>query len=111
MTSTSMPISWDRWSSPRAMRNGLRHGRRCRISGSRGELDLRYTCAGPMPRPIATRVRAHAHGLELSEERVVPLWVGAMHYWRHPPSDWGAGLDAIKAMGLKLVDTYVPWGV
>lgn len=39
------------------------------------------------------------------------MWAGAMHYWRHAPEDWGACLDAMKAMGLRLVDTYVPWGV
>jgi beta-galactosidase len=42
---------------------------------------------------------------------IVPLWAGAMHYWRHAPEDWGPCLDAMKAMGLRLVDTYVPWGV
>jgi beta-galactosidase len=42
---------------------------------------------------------------------IVPLYAGAMHYWRHPPDEWGAGLDAIKALGLGLVDTYVPWAV
>lgn len=39
------------------------------------------------------------------------MWAGAMHYWRHAPEDWSACLDAMKAMGLRLVDTYVPWGV
>src|SRR3954470_20838866 len=42
---------------------------------------------------------------------LLPLWAGAMHYWRHAPEDWGPCLDAMKAMGLRLVDTYVPWGV
>jgi beta-galactosidase len=34
-----------------------------------------------------------------------------MHYWRHPPHDWRPCLQAIKDMGLRLVDTYIPWGV
>jgi beta-galactosidase len=34
-----------------------------------------------------------------------------MHYWRHPASEWRAGLEAIKNMGLHLLDTYIPWGV
>jgi beta-galactosidase len=34
-----------------------------------------------------------------------------MHYWRHPQAEWRAGLEAMRAMGLRLVDTYVPWGV
>jgi len=33
-----------------------------------------------------------------------------MHYWRLEPSTWGAGLDALRAMGMRVVDTYVPWG-
>jgi beta-galactosidase len=33
-----------------------------------------------------------------------------MHYFRHPPSDWGPALDAIASIGLRLVDVYVPWG-
>lgn len=45
------------------------------------------------------------------EPEVVPLWAGAMHYWRHAPEHWAPCLDAMKAMGLRVVDTYVPWGV
>jgi beta-galactosidase len=33
-----------------------------------------------------------------------------MHYWRLEPSAWGPGLDAMRAMGMRVVDTYVPWG-
>jgi beta-galactosidase len=39
------------------------------------------------------------------------MWAGAMHYWRHPPHEWRAGLESMKAMGLRLLDTYVPWGI
>lgn len=63
------------------------------------------------PSPAKT-VEVHPHGLLLRDtNEVVPLWAGAMHYWRHAPEDWGACLDAMKAMGLRLVDVYVPWGV
>jgi beta-galactosidase len=58
----------------------------------------------------ARQVALHPHGLSLGGE-VVPLWCGAMHYWRHAPEEWGPCLDAMKAMGLRVVDTYVPWGV
>jgi beta-galactosidase len=62
-----------------------------------------------------SRVRLHPHGLELDHEEArgeaLPLYAGAMHYWRHSPEDWGPGLDAMKAIGFRLVDTYVPWGV
>ena len=56
-------------------------------------------------------VDVHPHGLALRDGEVVPLWAGAMHYWRHSPEQWGPCLDAMKAMGLRVVDTYIPWGV
>jgi beta-galactosidase len=49
-------------------------------------------------------------GLSLAGE-VLPLLAGSMHYFRHDPATWRAGLEAIAGMGLHLVDTYVPWGV
>ncbi|MFO0666884.1 MAG: beta-galactosidase [Polyangiaceae bacterium] len=65
------------------------------------------------------RVRVCREGLLLGPGKdgidppnpVVPLYAGAMHYWRHAPEEWGACLDAVRAMGLRLVDTYVPWGI
>jgi len=62
------------------------------------------------PGPPA-RVTLSPHGLDLGEGEILPLWAGAMHYWRHPQRDWRAGLEAMRAMGLRVVDTYVPWGV
>jgi beta-galactosidase len=56
------------------------------------------------------RVKSHPQGLDLPKHGNVPLWVCEMHYWRHPQSEWGKGLDAIRAMGMRMVDTYVPWG-
>jgi beta-galactosidase len=58
-----------------------------------------------------TRVLLHPHGLDLGNGEVLPLWAGAMHYWRHPRSAWRPGLEAMRAMGLRLLDTYVPWSV
>ncbi|HLK40147.1 MAG TPA: beta-galactosidase, partial [Polyangiaceae bacterium] len=49
--------------------------------------------------------------MDLGTGDSVPLWAGAMHYWRHPQGEWRGGLEAMKAMGLRLLDTYVPWGV
>ena len=34
-----------------------------------------------------------------------------MHYWRLPVDAWRDGLRALKAMGVPMVETYVPWGV
>jgi beta-galactosidase len=51
------------------------------------------------------------HGLDLGDGKVLPLWAGAMHYWRNRPGEWIVGLRAMHAMGLRLVDTYVPWGI
>jgi beta-galactosidase len=57
------------------------------------------------------RVRLDPRGLDLGGGEILPLYSGAMHYFRHPPADWGRGLDAICSMGLRLVDVYVPWAV
>ncbi len=34
---------------------------------------------------------------------------GEMHFWRLPPSAWKSILQQIKAMGLKIISTYVCW--
>ena len=71
--------------------------------------------APPNRRPKGQRsVEPVRAGLSLAESEglpreTLPLYAGAMHYWRHPPEEWGPGLDAIKSLGLRVVDTYVPW--
>lgn len=55
-------------------------------------------------------MKLHPHGIDLGERGILPLFCGAMHYWRHSPSQWAAGLDAMRAIGFRIVDTYVPWG-
>ena len=37
---------------------------------------------------------------------MLPLWAGAMHYWRHPVTSWRPGLEAMRAMGLRVLDTF-----
>ncbi len=65
-----------------------------------------------LPARAKQRVRLSPHGLDLGGgQPTLPLWAGAMHYWRHPVGEWRACLEAMRAMGLRLVDTYVPWGV
>jgi beta-galactosidase len=49
-------------------------------------------------------------GLRLGGE-LVPLLSGSVHYWRLPRSAWKPALDALKSLGARLVDTYVPWSV
>ena len=44
-------------------------------------------------------------------ERIVPLRSGAVHYWRLRPESWGDALDQIVALGLPMVESYVPWAV
>jgi beta-galactosidase len=67
---------------------------------------------------VATRATARlhrgvtlAHGGLVVDGAAVPLVAGSVHYWRLDPRDWRACLDATKALGVRLVDTYVPWGV
>ena len=56
------------------------------------------------------RVKLVRGGVDLGDE-VVPLLAGAVHYWRLARSDWRACLLALRGLGLRLVDVYVPWGV
>jgi beta-galactosidase len=50
-------------------------------------------------------------GLKLENGRSLPFYAGAMHYWRVDPSVWATCLRAMHALGLTLVETYVPWRV
>ena len=56
------------------------------------------------------RTRFDEHGLVVGERRL-PFYAGAMHYWRVPPARWAAQLHALHALGLTIVETYVPWRV
>ena len=49
-------------------------------------------------------------GIILSGQEV-PLYAGSVHYWQLEPQDWRPCLQALVGMGLRLVDTYIPWGV
>ncbi|AUX26212.1 hypothetical protein SOCEGT47_067730 [Sorangium cellulosum] len=55
-------------------------------------------------------VRLVPGGLEIGG-KLVPLYAGSLHYWRLDPTDWRACLEATRALGLRLVDIYVPWAV
>src|SRR5262249_33492625 len=49
-------------------------------------------------------------GLRLGE-RVLPLRSGAVHYFRLAPTRWRRALESLRALGLEMVESYVPWGV
>src|SRR5687767_11057856 len=44
-------------------------------------------------------------------DREVPLYSGAMHYWRLERDAWEPGLRQLRDLGLPIVETYVPWQV
>lgn len=60
--------------------------------------------------PEGPRVKLAPGGLELNGQ-VLPLYAGSVHYWRLEPRAWRSALVSAKSMGLRLIDTYVPWGV
>jgi beta-galactosidase len=41
----------------------------------------------------------------------LPFYAGAMHYWRVPAARWAGCLATMRALGLTIVETYVPWRV
>lgn len=49
------------------------------------------------------------NGLFIDGRRRVPLISGEFHYWRVARENWDAVFDAIRAMGLSVVSSYVPW--
>ena len=44
-------------------------------------------------------------------DKPVPLIAGSVHYWRLDPQDWRACLEATRALGVRLIDVYIPWNV
>ena len=42
---------------------------------------------------------------------VVPLYSGSVHYWRLEREVWKAALVETKKLGVRIIDTYIPWGV
>lgn len=63
-----------------------------------------------MPEPRPAKVTLSRCGLVLGDE-VVPLHSGSVHYFRHSRALWKTILSELAALGARLVDTYVPWGV
>src|SRR6186713_1826991 len=61
-------------------------------------------------RRTAQRISLCREGIRLGTE-VVPLLAGSVHYFRLEPEDWRPALQALRSLGLRLVDAYVPWSV
>src|SRR5215471_12127195 len=40
-----------------------------------------------------------------------PLYAGALHYFRLPKNAWQPALESLAALGVRFVDTVVPWVV
>ncbi|MFO0611774.1 MAG: beta-galactosidase [Polyangiaceae bacterium] len=55
-------------------------------------------------------VRFVRGGLKIGDTEV-PLYVASVHYWRLEPAHWRACLTAVKSLGMRFVDTYIPWAV
>ncbi|MET0390208.1 MAG: beta-galactosidase [Polyangiales bacterium] len=64
--------------------------------------------AGPPSQSEAPKLSARA--LQLGQLQV-PLYSGAVHYFRLKPTAWRPALEALKSLGLNMVETYIPWGV
>ncbi|MBN8612299.1 MAG: beta-galactosidase [Deltaproteobacteria bacterium] len=60
------------------------------------------------PRPA--KVAITAHGLRVGD-REIPIHAGAMHYWRLDREAWRPAMKELHALGLPIVETYVPWQV
>jgi beta-galactosidase len=41
----------------------------------------------------------------------VPVYSGAVHYWRLERERWSAILNRVKSLGFGMVETYIPWSV
>lgn len=55
-------------------------------------------------------VTVSATGL-LVDGRHVPVYCGAVHYWRLERALWPRILDRVHSLGFGMVETYIPWSV
>jgi beta-galactosidase len=62
------------------------------------------------PPSIANGPTLVGRALQLGQQQV-PLYSGAVHYFRLKPSAWRPALEGLKSLGINMVETYVPWGV
>ncbi len=55
-------------------------------------------------------VRVSEHQFRIGEQ-VIPLYSGAVHYWRLDRAKWEDILDKVKDAGFTAITTYIPWEV
>jgi len=66
---------------------------------------------GPRRRGFAmamAEIKVHEGALRVGDERV-PFVCGEVHYWRLNPHRWAGILERVRALGVEMVATYVPW--
>jgi beta-galactosidase len=49
-------------------------------------------------------------GLSL-DGKDMPVYAGAVHYWRLERALWPTILDQVQALGFAMIETYIPWSV
>src|SRR5689334_1052109 len=62
------------------------------------------------PKRSPTQIRIVGRALRIGD-RELPLYSGAVHYWRLDRDAWEPSLKQLRDLGLPFVETYVPWGV
>ncbi|MEM9693079.1 MAG: beta-galactosidase, partial [Myxococcota bacterium] len=62
------------------------------------------------PRPPDRKARVTSFGLRLDDQEM-PLHAGTIHYWHLDRAHWRSCLEAVRQVGFRLVDLYIPWGV
>jgi beta-galactosidase len=55
-------------------------------------------------------VKLNASGFEINGA-AVPVYSGAVHYWRLERSTWPLILDQVRALGFNMIETYIPWSI
>jgi beta-galactosidase len=62
------------------------------------------------PTPPSAAIVAGDHAFRIDGE-TVPLYGGAVHYWRLDRDKWDGILESVKAMGFTMISIYIPWEV
>jgi len=55
-------------------------------------------------------VTLSAQGLSIDGQHI-PVYSGTVHYWRLERSLWSTIFDQVQALGFRMIETYIPWGI